>query len=84
MKSEWKASPISSNAYCKTIIIKIVQDILQLEQNRKSRNRPKPIGNLAYDNDGISNHWEKKMNYSVNSVGTTEQPSGKKLSWIHT
>lgn len=84
MESEWEASPISSNAYCKTIIIKIVQDILQLNKIEKSRNRLKPIGNLAYDNDGISNHWEKKMNYSVNSGETTEQPSGKKLSWIHT
>ena len=27
---------------------------------RKSINREKLIGNLAYDNDGISNHWGKK------------------------
>ena len=39
--------------------------------NRKSRNREKLIGNLAYDNGGISNHWEKEMNSSKNGVETT-------------
>lgn len=28
--------------------------------NRKSRNKEKLTENLAYDNDGISNHWGKK------------------------
>lgn len=53
-------------------------DLMEYSRELEGKSRPSTCGSFVHDKSNISNQQKKKMDYSINSVGTTVQPFGKK------